>query len=309
MNTKQKIRLNMYLAVRYFVNLNEQAVKNIPKFAASFTKLQNTVEEIQQIAEMQGINKTGLALDKKKLKKQLIEMSVKFSNKIAILAKASSNETLLKEVRLKESDLIVLAAVTLRDRAQLIYDRAQANLGMLEEQGITQDTQKQFLETINAFNNSIAAPRAGITERRQATQKIPVLFDLADAEIDTMDLAAGSAKYEYPDFYNGYKNSRKLVDTSSGSLALKAAARDITNGEPVSGALFTFKQEASGTQGGNGNGEIIKKTSRKGNFHLKSMQPGTYKVVVSKDGYRGKEASVKVNEGERSELVVELEKM
>lgn len=308
MNTKQKIRLNMYLAVRNFVNLNEQAVKNIPKFSASFTKLQSTTAEIQQISEMQGINKTGLALDKKKLKKQLIAMCVKYSNKVAILAKANKNETLLKEVRLNESDLIVLAAVTLRDRAQFIYDRAQANIAQLEEQGITQDTQKQFLEMINAFNNSIAAPRTGITERRQATQKLPVLFELADAEIDTMDLAAGSAKDEFPDFYNGYKNSRKLVDTSSGGLALKAAARDIANGEPLPGTTFAFRHEAWISAGGNGNGEVLKKTSKKGNFHVKSMEPGTYKVQVSKEGYRGKEVSVIVTDGERSELVVELEK-
>ncbi len=306
MNTKQKIRLNMYLAVRNFVILNEQVVRNIPKFAASFAKLQNTVEEIQQIGEMQGINKTGLALDKKKLKNRLISLSVKYSNKVAILAKASNNETLLKEVRVNESDLGKLAGVTLKDSAQFIYDRVQANISSLEEQGITADTQKEFLDAINAFNNAIAAPRTGITERKQATQKLPVLFDAADVEIDTLDLAAGSAKGEYPDFYNGYKNSRKLVDTSSGSLALKAAARDIANGEPLSGALFTFKQEATITSGGYG--EIIKKTSRKGNFHLKSMNAGTYKVVISKDGYLGKEAMVKVNEGERSELIVELEK-
>ena len=298
----------MYLALRNFVNLNEQAATNIPKFSASFTKLMSTVAEIQQIAEMQGINKTGLALDKKKLKKQLIAMTIKYSNKVAILAKSNNNETLLKEVRLNESDLIVLAAVTLRDRAQFIHDRVESNIASLEEQGITSDTQKQFQEMIQSFNNSIAAPRTGITERRQATQKLPVLFDQADAEIDIMDLAAGSAKNDYPDFYNGYKNSRKLVDTSSGSLALKAAARDLANGEPLPGALFTFKPEATIGSGGNGNGEIVKKTSRKGNFHLKSMNAGTYKVVISKEGYLEKETSVRVNEGERSEMVVEMEK-
>ena len=54
--------------------------------------------------------------------------------------------------------------------------------------------------------------------------------------------------------------------------------------------------------------EIVKKTSEKGNFHLKSMEPGTYKVAVSKEGYRGTEVIINVTNGERSELVVELEK-
>jgi uncharacterized membrane protein len=38
------------------------------------------------------------------------------------------------------------------------------------------------------------------------------------------------------------------------------------------------------------------------------MDPGTYKVLVSKPGYKEKEATVSVSDSERSELTVELEK-
>jgi hypothetical protein len=304
MTTNQKIRLRMYLATRNFVGQNIATANAIPKFAASYANLLSTIDEIQLIGEMQGINKTGLALDKNKLKKRLIALAVKHSNKVAILAKLNQNDTLLKEVRFNESDLVRLSEVTLKDRAKIIYEKAEANLANLAEQGLTAETQKQFMETITAFNNALETPRTGIAEKRKATQKLPVLFDKADSEIEIMDLAATSAKDEYPDFFNAYKTSRKLVDSNSGTLALKAAARELTNGEPVSGAVFTFKNET----GGYGNGEIVKKTSKKGNFHVKSMDIGTYKVLVSKKGYKDKEASVNVSTGERSELIVELER-
>jgi hypothetical protein len=126
-----------------------------------------------------------------------------------------------------------------------------------------------------------------------------------------MDLAAGSAKDEYTDFFNGYRNSRKLVDTSSGSLALRAAAVDSQNRVPLSGVIFTFKPENI-NNGEPGNAEIVKKTSGKGRLIMKSMMPGSYKVGISKEGYIVKEVPVPVPvtviEGERSELVVELEK-
>jgi hypothetical protein len=302
MNTKQKIRINMYLAVRNYVNQNEAVAGKIPKFSSSFGKLQNITAELQLIGEMQGVNKTGLAIDKNKLKMTLIAMAVKYSNKVAILARLNNNDTLLKEVRINESDLAKLPGVTVKERAQLIYDRTEANIVNLAEQGITADTQKQFFETITAFNNALSTPRTGIAEKRQATQKLPVLFDAADAEIEIMDLAAGSAKGEFTDFFNGYKTSRKLVDTSSGSLALKASAKELLNGEPLSGAVFSFRNESSD------NGELIKKTSDKGSFHVKSMEAGAYKVKVTKQGYKDRDVSVVIEDGERSELIVELEK-
>jgi hypothetical protein len=169
----------MYLAVRNFVNLNEKIATSIPKFLPASANLQSAVADIQRIAEMQETNKKGLALDKNRLKKRLIATTVKYSNKVSILAKSNKNDTLLHEVKMNESELTVLAGVTLRDRARIIYDRVQSNIGALEEQGITEKTQKQFLDLISAFNNAIASPRTGITEKRQATQMLPVLFDTA----------------------------------------------------------------------------------------------------------------------------------
>jgi hypothetical protein len=135
-----------------------------------------------------------------------------------------------------------------------------------------------------------------------------VLFDSANAAIKIMDLAVGSVKDEYPDFYNGYRNSRKIIETSSGTLALTASAKDIANGEPVQGALFTFRPLFGNGASGNGNGEITKKTALKGNFNIKCISAGNYNVSVSKSGYMAKEVSVNVVAGERNVLVVELEK-
>ena len=81
------------------------------------------------------------------------------------------------------------------------------------------------------------------------------------------------------------------------------------SGVPVQGAMFTFNHEADKLTGSNGIGAITKKTSKKGNFHIKNMKAGTYKVVISKLGYKEKEVTVSIADGERSELIVELEKV
>jgi Carboxypeptidase regulatory-like domain len=309
MTTDQKIKLRMYLAVRNFKNQNEAIANAIPKFAASYAVLHDATDEIQLIGEMQGVSKKGLAIDKNKLKKNLIALAAKNSRKIAALAKFNNNDTLLKEVRFKEADLARVQEVTLKENVQIIYDRAEANIGALAEHGITPETQKIFLEAITAFNNALETPRTGIGEKKKATEKLTALFETADAALEMMDYAVGIVQDEQPDFFVGYKTNRKKVDTNTGVLALKASAKELTSGEPVRGVMFTFKPDGAMLTGGNGNGAITKKTAKKGSFHIKNMPAGTYKVVVSKPGYKDKEVTVSVADGERSELNVELEKV
>jgi hypothetical protein len=308
MTTHQKITVSMFLAIRNFVNLNkESAMKNV-KFAKSYETFMVTVDAIQAHSEIQGVNKKGLTIDKNTLKKKLIALAIKNSKKVAIIAKSIGNETLYNEINFNESDLLRMAEVTLKDSAEIIYDRVEAHLAELADQGITPDTQKLFLETTTAFNNSLSQPRTSITERKKITQKLPVLFDEAEAALKIMDLATESVKDEQPDFYNGYKNARKLVEVSSKRLSLTATVKDIYNGQPVKGVLFTFRPVLANGFQGNGNSEITKKTADKGSFNVKNMAAGSYNVVVSKPGYKDKTITVIVVDGERSDLNVELER-
>ena len=308
MTTNQEIKLNMYLALRNFVISNEGITKELPNFPESHATLLSTINQIQAIGEMQKVDKKGLAIAKNKLKETLITMAADNSRKISAFAKFTQNNTLLSETKFSESDFVRMTDVALKDYLQIIHDKAEANIGSLSEYGITPESQKAFMDTITAYNAVLSTPRTGIAEKSKATKKLAVLFDTADAAVVNMDFAVGIIKLTQPDFYNGYKTSRLLVDTSAGNLALKATATDLATGKPVKGVLFTFRLEGAKAAGSSGNGEVTKKTAEKGSFYVKTMQPGTYKVVVSKPGYKGKEIIVSVSNGERSELNVELEK-
>lgn len=298
----------MYLAVRNFTILNEAVAKAIPNFAASYATLEGTIKEIQSIGEMQKEVKTGFAKDKKRLKETLITIAADNSRKLAAVAKFTKNETLMDKVRFSVSELTRMTDVALKDYAEIIYDKVNANIEKLAEYEITTDSQKIFMETITTYNASLSTPRSGIAEKSQATKKLALLFDSADAVLEEMDIAAGTIQLKNPDFINGYKTVRKLVDTSAGTIALKASARDLSSGEPVKGVLFIFRHAEINSSARGGNGEISKKTAEKGNFHIKNMPSGTYQVVVSKPGYKDKTVTVSVADGEMANLRVELEK-
>jgi hypothetical protein len=307
MTTNQKIMLNMGLTVRNCVNQNEAVAKAIPRFLEQYGIMIKAFTEIQSIGEQQGTNKTGVAMDKNKLKKKLIELAARNSRKLAALAKFMNNDTLFKEVNYNETKLTRLAEVSLIEKSQTIYDRVQTHLEKLADQGVTVETQKDFQETIVALNNALRAPRAEIAERRKATERLTVLFQTADKALELMDYAVEGVRDEQRDFYNAYKTARKLVDTNSGSVALKAMAFDLANHAPIPGVIFTIKHMNEKISS-NGNGAITKKTASKGSFHIRNLAAGEYNVAVKKNGYREKELILTIEDGVRNELKIELEK-
>jgi len=306
MTTKQENRLNMYLAVRDFLVTNETITKDLPNFSGNFTVLKDTIEKIQAIGELQRGDKTGITKQKNQIRKTLITLTSDCSRKISAFAKHSNNTTLLTEVRTGKSGLVNVSDVALKDHAQIIYDKAQANLESLASYGITSESQKILLEAINIYNASISKPRVGITEKSQATKELVILFNTADTVLVNMDYAVEIVRLTQTIFYNGFKTARKLVDTGTSKLSLKATAKEARNGSLVKGAIFKFTSSDLKSPGSNG--EIVKKTADRGSFNLKNMPAGNYNVVITKPGYKEKSVSVSVSDGEMTELVVEMER-
>jgi hypothetical protein len=108
-----------------------------------------------------------------------------------------------------------------------------------------------------------------LEKRKKPTEKLALLFDEADKAIELMNYAIGIAKDDQVDFSNAYKINRKLVDTNTGIISLKAKAIDLLNGTPLKGVTFTFIPEGV-----------------KMNLSAWEMTKRTDKFVVSKLGYK-----------------------
>jgi hypothetical protein len=309
MTTIQESKLNMYLALRNFILLNEMAAKLIPYFIAKYSPFESSIKEIQVIGEMQKDAITGIAKEKRKLREAVIKISADYSKMLAAIAKFANDDRLMDKVRFRISELRRMTDVSLKDYLQIIYDRVEENIGKLKEYEITPENLKIYKDLIDSYDASLSTPRTSIAEKSQTTKKLAVLFSSADDALSELDFAIEAGESKQPDFCNGYRSVRKVIDTGSGKLALKATAIEMVTGEPVKGVLFTFRPNGEKETFTKGNGEFTKKTADKGIFHIKSMQPGTYRVSVRKPGYKEKEVSVSIADGERSVLKVELEKV
>jgi hypothetical protein len=308
MTTYQERRLNMLMALRDFLAMYIEITKDLPEFAQNCAVIQDIINKIQLLAEEQKSDIKGLTEDKLEIKKNLVFVSADNARKISALAKLTSNIKLENAVKIGRSGLGRVSAVALRDYARIIYNEGQANIEALSNYGVSAESQKSFLDLINRFNDSIAKPRVGITGKKQATNELSVLFETADKTLAKMDAAVDIIRLIQGKFYEGYKTARKQLDNGKSLVSLKAWAIETGKGEPVKGAIFTFRLETQNPETVNGEAEIVRKTAKKGTFNIKEMPAGNYTVNVNKPGYKGKLMVASVAEGEMTELHVELEK-
>lgn len=308
MTIQQESRFNMYQVVSDYLVPNSEITKDLPEFVANFTTFQTIIKEIHKISELQNFDKTGFAKEKKQLQEVLIMLVNDNSQKLTAFAKLTNNLVLLNEVKFTKSGLRNANETLLKDFAQMVYDRAQANLGSLGTYGITQETQSVLLNAINAYNSSVTRPRLELTEKSDATKQLAQYFKNGDVLIDKMDAVINILMTGQPNFFNRYKDVRKVIVTGTGTLALRATASEAPMGTPLRGARFTFISDGGMMAGSAADIKIVKKTAAKGNFYLKSIPEGTYHVKVTKTGYKEKTVTVSVVPGEMADVKVELER-
>ncbi|MGI6338642.1 MAG: carboxypeptidase-like regulatory domain-containing protein [Bacteroidales bacterium] len=304
MTAKQERKLNMFMAVRDYLTGHEAALKDLPGYADNYRILQESINKIQTAAENQKSNKTGLYKEKTRIKKELTDLAADFSRKITAFATFSGNQALASEVYYTSSSLRKGSEVALKDHAQIIHDRVEANIDSLISYGITPEALQTFATLIAAFNTALTRPRIGITEKRLATSQLAEYFPEGENAINNLDLSLGIIALSKPDIFTGYKTARILVDAGSRVFALKAIVTETGTGYPVRNATFTFCLNGRNA----GTVVLTKKTSEKGIFYVRNMAPGTYNVNIFKAGYVTKNVTVNLTAGERTDMKIVLEK-
>jgi hypothetical protein len=307
MNSLQENKNSMYFTAIDYLTVNAAVVTPLPNYSALFTAFRNASTSIQTYGEQQAFGKKGYAENKTQLRNALVNLAVDVSRKITAYAKFVNNQVLLNEVKYSESDLKRKPDTMLRDCAQGLYDRAQANLPALSTYGITAATQTTFQGAINSFVASIPKPRMGITEKKQSTTQLANYFKAADAALSNIDALIEIIRVSQPNFYTGYKTARKIVDNGTGKLSVKGLVTDATTGEPIKGVSLTFILDGNSTKALNTK-PVVKKTAAKGMFYIRSLPAGIYKVVITKNGYQKQETTLAVSDGEMSLLNIQLSK-
>jgi len=233
-----------------------------------------------------------------------------FFTKLGAYAKFTNNPILAQEIKFTAGKLKNEADTAVRDYAQIVYDRAQPLVASLTTYGITATTQTAL---ITSYNASIGKPAARKAESAQLTKQLDVLFATAETALANMDATVEIVKLSQPNFYNGYKNARKVIVTGTGSLSLKGLITDAETGLPEKGATITFALDgvqmlAKLSKASSSTTVLTKKTAEKGGVNIKSLPAGTYQVTIKKAGFADQVVTVNVNDGKLTVMNVSISK-
>lgn len=299
----------MYLVVRDYLVANAAITATLPNYAGFFSGVSSGIIQIQSIRAQQEADKTGIAGNKTQLKANLISLAMDVSRKVVAYATIVDNSLLLQEVNYAESELKKCADTILKDRCQVIYDRANANLAVLGSYGVTAAIVANLLTALTAYNVAIPKPRLGITEKKRATEQLVVLLKAVDDNLAKIDVLVEIVKVIQANFYNEYRNVRKIIETG-GALSVKGKITDAASGAGLKGATVVFAADAGSTNAKtSGSSSKMKKSADKGGFNIKSLGEGSYTVTILKPGYKDAVVSVYVTAGVLSAVDVALERL
>ena len=308
MTSGQESRFSMQMVVRDYLVANAAITATLPNYAGFFSAVTSGISQIHSIRAQQEADKKGIAISKSQLKANLIVVAMDVVRKMVAYATIGANSELLQEVNYSQSDLKLSADTILKDRCQVIYDRANANVAALAAYGVTPAIVANLLTALNAYNVAIPKPRLGITDKKLATEQLAQTLKVVDDNLAKIDVLVEIVKVSQAAFYSKYKNARKIVETGVGTLSVKGKITDAESGEGLKGATVSFATEATG-KAINVGGAMVKKSAEKGGFNIKSLAEGSYTVTVSMPGYKDAVATVYVTDGALSVVDVKLEKV
>ena len=311
MHNIQRSKITSAMATRDYLPQYIAITNLLPQFTGNYTGLQTTITQILSIISLQDIEKKGITASKKTLRENLCMLTADCSRKLVTYALYNNNEVLTKEIHVVLSKLKQMSDISLRTKAQVIYERAQLHIASLAIYGITPASQAALLNAITSFTAYIPKPKLGIHERKQATQQLAALMKQMNMYLKNLDHAVEIVRLTQVNFYNGYTATRKLVMTGTGSLAVNGVVINADSGDYIKGAKITFTRIEPGVMSRsemNMQEGVVKKTAAKGGFKVKSLPSGMYLLTVSMVGFPDHVSEIAVSPDEKNSLKIKLRK-
>jgi hypothetical protein len=289
-----KTRLSAMEAVYSFCQQYPAVVALLLALSNSVTSLGLKIQAIIGIQSKQQADNTGVTVTKFQLKDNMVSIAAIVAFAIQALANKAKNATLYNSLQLSPADLLKGDASDAIAKCRNIYDIVKAIL--LEDRtpyGISDEVLESLKTATDEFESDAPATRNVISNKHAYTLLLDTLVSEGNDIMRKEILKLGRTfKSTNPDFYNGLRNSSKLI-TSNTHTKIRVEAIDDVTGMPLAGMLA----KAQGTSF-----EAITDTEGKCLIYLPE---GTYTMIYAKDGYIQMIVEIKVIRGSNT-VKVEL---
>jgi len=315
MNKFERSKMGMNWAVRQVLLDNSAFTALVPGFPALVTTHGNHIALGESALKVEEFNSSGPKMTKKANKNALIAFMIEYKSKLLAYAATSKNNDLLTECNINDSDIQKMEDARMKSVSMGFYDRMQLNLVALAVYGINATTQAAYLAAINAFVNFISKASTSNTGEVVSRSDFKYYLGLMDEDLKQIDIQMGVLRNSQPAFYKKYKYVRICEKPKVSTLSLRIKTINADTGlyiPMVTVELTLIEENPNGTLAAENSfvsNTIIKKTKDKGLAYFRSLEAGMYKVVAYKNGVQTYNGTIAINDGERTDLQIELKKL
>ena len=213
MKTTDENKLNAAEAVVLVLANNIAIWTMIAAIMVLFDLLKAKIQLVRDLRQIQEKDNTGVTKRKKKVREKMEETGINVIRKLVMFAVATEDTELDANINYTASDLSLASENRVADIIRLVYETANAHKSELAAYGVTDEMLELLLTLHQQFLVAMPETREKLTLSSTATKNINTLItEISDLQRTKLDrLIAGFADTN-PDFYQQYKNARKIVD-------------------------------------------------------------------------------------------------
>jgi len=234
MTSNQSNKYSMYTATANVLKGNTAKTAAIPAFAASYTRLDSLITQIQD-KDKERMGKTpGKLAAKDEAEDALMTATIIISSALTAMARSKGNTQLKEAAFVSESYIRHARSNEQINIAKLIYDLAKANRQDLAAYAITDTMLEDLKSRIAAYDLAVKDFASGVAERVGARTAVSDLFVQADEVIkEEIDPMMQVFRVTDPEFFNDFRAARVIKDIGvrHGKNAT-AAAKPSSTGAP-----------------------------------------------------------------------------
>lgn len=280
MNARNSNRVNMINATITFCDSDPTATAGIPLFATVLGVVKSKMVLVNSFNQVAEGSTEGVTLDTRVLRRTMTVLAVKCGSGTLAYANAQGNNALAAQVRYTESGLDGLKKEEVDDVCMGIHDATAANAVEVVNYGVSPIDVSDLLAAIELYRIASQHPRQAVVTRSQAKRRVTELIDVVvgDLLVKQLDKMANTLRYSNADFWNGYRQSREVLDLGSTTAKVRGTIKD-DNGDGLMNAEFRVMEA--------GNEAIVKQVfaDEDGKFSMSGIAAGDYDFMFGLDTY------------------------
>lgn len=217
METPQRNKLSMYLAVLGVMERFEAAWTALPGIVVLVERLRALTEGIQSGAGIQGTPREGVSKGKNRKQVAMINLAAEVAGDLHSWAVAQQDDVLTAQADVEVSGLVNTADTLVAGRCREIHRLGVAHAAGIAGLGTTAADLAELDQAIKDYEPLATAPRAATVAAKGVTGDIATDTRAADRLLKAqLDKAMRKFKRKNADFATAYANARVIVNLGGG---------------------------------------------------------------------------------------------